>query len=95
MTVIYYNLSTIEAKIYNEVAKSGIEGASRKSVCADLASSEIYGSYHDFEDASLAKFFEIAKGKYERNFKQLVKAKVLECVKRGPKPRYAVTGPSY
>ena len=85
---IYYHMSPIEAKIYHFVKEAG--KATKADACSTLAEREIFGSCHDFEDASLRKLYQAAQPKYQRNFDGLRKVGILKCVNRR-KSIYEVT----
>lgn len=78
--VIYYELNDVEAKIYRYVESHG--RPKRQFVVNALAHKEVYGSCHDFMNADLHHLYLAARKKYERNFKSLVKGKLIKCVNR-------------
>jgi hypothetical protein len=91
MTTIYKKLDRLETKVYNAFADSYHHGAVPRYVFKELASREVYrpGS-KDHTDINKIKLVLAAIDKYKRAFDRLKKADILYCVKRGPKPLYAV-----
>lgn len=79
---IFKKLTPIEASIYHAVKACGDCGANKKYIVMLCAEKSVYGSCHDYHDASRIKFFKASMPKFERNFKSLVKSKVLVCVNR-------------
>lgn len=79
---IFKKLSPIEARIYEAVKNCGECGANKKAIVLQLAEASVYGSCHDYQDPSLAKFIKPSMPKFERNFKSLVKSKVIVCVNK-------------
>jgi len=81
-TFTYFEATPLQASILEAVSTCGDCGAVKDAIVCQLAEKSVYGSCHDYQDNSLAKFVKASMPKYERNFKTLVKAKILVCVNR-------------
>lgn len=91
MTVIYYEMNNVDAKLYKLIAGNGHHGMNPRWACKRCAEKEVYQTPNDHCNMTMVNLMLAAIPKYKRAFDRLKKAGILKCVKRGPKPVYVAT----